>query len=265
MESCSNWLVDNNLSLHLGKTECVLFGPRRKLNNIKSFNVKGKEQVIKSQDSVRYLGLCIDKYMNCEKIVNSIIGKVNSRLKFLYRNYRSLNSSTRLTLSTALIQCYFDYSCSSWYGGLNKSLKYKLQVAKNKVIRFILNLKPMTRISFSILSEIEMLKVEDRAKQLRSNHVFIVYHELAPQCLNQHFLREADSHSYRTRGSLFNFVVPSIKSCDSHTFYNNAILDWNSLSDDIKSITNKPSYKTAVKRHLLTAGQSREAGIHNYF
>ena len=84
--------------------------------------------------------------MSCEKIVNSIIGKVNSRLKFLNRNCRSLNSSTRLTLSTALIQCYFDYSCSSWYGGLNKSLKHKLHVAQNKVIRFILNLKPMTRI-----------------------------------------------------------------------------------------------------------------------
>ena len=35
MESCSNWSVDNKLSLHLGKTECVLFGPRRQLNSIK--------------------------------------------------------------------------------------------------------------------------------------------------------------------------------------------------------------------------------------
>ena len=68
MESCSNWLVDNKLSLHLGKTECVRFGPRRKLKNITNFNVKCKEQVIKSQDSVRYLGLYIDKYINCEKI-----------------------------------------------------------------------------------------------------------------------------------------------------------------------------------------------------
>ena len=32
MESCSNWLVDNKISLHIGKTECVLFGARRKLN-----------------------------------------------------------------------------------------------------------------------------------------------------------------------------------------------------------------------------------------
>ena len=113
--------------------------------------------------------------MACEKIVNSIIGKVNSRPKFLYRNCRSLNSSTRLTLSSALIQCYFDYSCSSWYVGLNKSLKHKLQVAQNKVLRFILNLKPMTRISYSILSEIKMLKVEDRAKQLRLNQFFLMF------------------------------------------------------------------------------------------
>ena len=26
LESCSSWLVDNKLSLHLGKTECMLFG-----------------------------------------------------------------------------------------------------------------------------------------------------------------------------------------------------------------------------------------------
>ena len=25
LESCSEWLVDNKLSLHLGKTECILF------------------------------------------------------------------------------------------------------------------------------------------------------------------------------------------------------------------------------------------------
>ena len=31
LESCSSWLVDNKLSLHLGKTECMLFGPRKKL------------------------------------------------------------------------------------------------------------------------------------------------------------------------------------------------------------------------------------------
>ena len=50
-----------------------------------NFNVKCKEQVIKSQESVRYLELYIDiKYMDCEKIVNSIIGKVNTKLEFFF-------------------------------------------------------------------------------------------------------------------------------------------------------------------------------------
>ena len=40
-----------------------------------------------------------------------------------------------------------------------------------------------------------------------------------------------------------------------------AILDCNNLPDEIKSITNKITYKTAVKRHLLTAGQSNESEI----
>ena len=133
MESCSNWLVDNKLSLHLGKTEFVLFGPSRKLRSITNFHVQCKDHIIKAQDSVKYFGLFIDNHMNCEKIVNSIIEKVNSRLKFLYRHAKYLNTSTRITLSSALIQCYFDYSSSLWFGGLSKALKHKLQVTQNKV------------------------------------------------------------------------------------------------------------------------------------
>ena len=35
LESCSDWLVDNKLSLHLGKTECILFGSKGKLKRVK--------------------------------------------------------------------------------------------------------------------------------------------------------------------------------------------------------------------------------------
>lgn len=34
LKSCKDWLVDNNLSLHLGKTESILFGPKIKLYNV---------------------------------------------------------------------------------------------------------------------------------------------------------------------------------------------------------------------------------------
>jgi hypothetical protein len=72
------------------------------------------DDVITSTEVVKYLGVHIDKYLNFENIVS----KVNGRFKFLYRNAKCLDPRLRKTLLTALIQCYFDYSCSSWYSDL---------------------------------------------------------------------------------------------------------------------------------------------------
>ena len=47
LENCSKWLVDNKLSLHLGKTECILFGSKRKLTEVDSFNVNCNGHLIK--------------------------------------------------------------------------------------------------------------------------------------------------------------------------------------------------------------------------
>ena len=93
--------------------------------------------------------------------------------KFLYRNAKCLDPRLRKTLSTALIQCYFDYSCSSWYSGLGSGLTNKLQILQNKVVRFVLDLGPRSRINCDILDSVGMLSVPDRVGQLRINHVLI--------------------------------------------------------------------------------------------
>ena len=123
----------------------------------------------------------------------------------------------------------------------------------------------MTSINYSVLSKINMLNVEDRAKQLRLNHVFNNYHDYAPQYLHQNFIKVWDSHVYNTRGSTYDFTVPTIKSCESESFYYNAILDWNNLPDNVKLISNRETFKRSIKRHLLTAGQSQETDIFYYF
>ena len=38
---CKQWLVDNKLSLHIGKTECMLFGSSRKLKRVGDFRGSG--------------------------------------------------------------------------------------------------------------------------------------------------------------------------------------------------------------------------------
>jgi hypothetical protein len=108
-------------------------------------------------------------------IVIEIITKVNSRLKFLYRNRAWLNTMSRSTLASSLIQCYFDYCSTAWCASLSKSLQKRLQVLQNKTIRFIQNLGPRATINCDILESMNTLCVADRVRQLRLNHVFNIF------------------------------------------------------------------------------------------
>ena len=80
LQSCSKWLVDNKLSLHLGKTECILFGSRIKLRKVQNFRIECNGHSIQAQTSVKYLGVNLDNFLSGEAIANSIIHKVKVKV-----------------------------------------------------------------------------------------------------------------------------------------------------------------------------------------
>ena len=49
LSTCNEWLIDNKLSLHVGKTECILFGSSRKLKHVNKFEVQYKGKIIVGQ------------------------------------------------------------------------------------------------------------------------------------------------------------------------------------------------------------------------
>lgn len=94
LENCKNWLTDNKLSLHLGKTELILFGSRKKINKVKEFSVSFSGVKILSKKVVKYLGVFLDETLSGDKIVENIVKKTNSKLKFLYRSANFLFRAT---------------------------------------------------------------------------------------------------------------------------------------------------------------------------
>ena len=83
LDKCSTWLVNNKLSLHLGKTDCIYLDQRGNWGDFKDFSIICNNHVIKSADHVKYLGVIIGNCLSGDYIVDSIVQKVNSRLKFL--------------------------------------------------------------------------------------------------------------------------------------------------------------------------------------
>ena len=53
LKMCRKWLVDNKISLHLGKTECMVFGSKQKLREIIYFSFEYNGHTIKAQHSVK--------------------------------------------------------------------------------------------------------------------------------------------------------------------------------------------------------------------
>ena len=78
---------------------------------------------IEAKSNVKYLGVTLDQSLSRENIVNNLLSKCSGKLKFLCRNTRNFDLKTKKQLVLALIQCHFDYPCSSWYSDLPKKLK----------------------------------------------------------------------------------------------------------------------------------------------
>ena len=251
LNSCRQWLVDNKLSLHVGKTEAILFGTKRRLRKVSSFEVKCDNETIKNVNSVKYLGIQIDEDLAGESIVKEIVKKANTRLKFLYRCKDLLNFESRKTLCSALIQCHFDYACSSWFPGINKTLMKKLQIMQNKIIRFILNMKCRDSIRNKELLKAGYLDVSNRVKQMKMNHVFKIKNQTCPPYMRSNFNRlNENTNRMTTRGSALNFFLPRVCGQGSSTFFFTAIKEWNALSTNLKCIENENSFKEKLKQEL---------------
>jgi len=114
----------------------------------------------------------LDQSLSGESIARKLVTKTNGKLKFLYRNTKSFNLKTKKLLVSALIQCHFDYAPSCWYSSLTKHLRSKIQISQNKVIRYVLNLTPMTHIGANEFRKVNMIPVEIRVNQLKLNQMF---------------------------------------------------------------------------------------------
>ena len=82
-----DWFLDKKLSIHFGedKTKSILFGSKHKIKKSKPLNIQYNDIKIKQYSKFKYLGCNFDKTLSGESMAIHVISKINSRLRFLYR------------------------------------------------------------------------------------------------------------------------------------------------------------------------------------
>ena len=111
LEMVSEWLIGHKSSLHLGKTESILFGSKSRLKSQSNMTISCHTTIIECKTQVKYLDATLDQTLSSESMALSIIEKANARLKFLHKNADVLLTLLRNFLIMSLIQCHFDNAC----------------------------------------------------------------------------------------------------------------------------------------------------------
>ena len=254
LESCSRWLVDNRLSLHVDKCEAMLFGSCSRMKVGDDFKVQCFGKEIRRVSGVKYLGIYLDEKLSGNEQAMAVLKKISSRLAFLYRKAPFLNQRCRRLLCMSLIQPFFDYCCSSWYSSLSFQLKESLDVMQRKMIRFVYGLHSRSTINSSHLANIGWLSVRDRVRFFKLLHAYRIHHGLAPKYISGSFVTFSSFHSHNTRGSSTNFLITkedSSRSIMLNSFSYTVKKEWNSLPIGLKSITSYATFKTRLREFLF--------------
>ena len=98
------------------------------------------------------------------------------------------------------------------------SVKKRLQIVQNKVIRFVLGISPRTHLGCSEFSIVNILPVKYRADQIKLNHMFNIVHGSAPEYLKQSINLSRSNH-YDTRPGNLSCVMPSVKGFGIKSFF----------------------------------------------
>ena len=259
----NEWLCENRLSLHLGKTQSILFGSKKCISKCSELHVTCNGSVIGSESEVTYLGAILDQTLSG---ASTIITKSTNKLKFLYRNARPLDSKSKAVLTSALIQCHFDYASAIWYSGLTQTFKTKLQIVQNKIIRFILDLPARSHVGYVEFSKAKMFPVHKRVEQLKMNHMFNIIHGNSPAYLKEDIsLQDNTSHQTRSVTSL-SCQTPRVNSFGLRSFFYTAIIKcWNSLPFSLRSINTKQLYKNNLKKSIWNQLRTENQELYIYY
>ena len=180
-----------------------------------------------------------------------VINKVNSRLRFLYRQNKFLDISLRRLLCNAMIQPFFDYACNAWYPNLKKKLKKRLQAAQNKCIRFCLKLGDRASIKTTKFEKINWLPIQERVNQCTLSSIYKFHSNIAPEYMDEVFFK-TECNRIPTRYSYQKLKLPHRKKNQGlrALSYVGPFL-WNKLDNSLKMSAFLNTFKHNLKNQYF--------------
>jgi hypothetical protein len=243
----SEWLDANKLSLHIGKTACMLFCSKQKRRHVmeKTLDLSLHGQEIEQVKMYKYLGVTIDEDLTFNIHVDNVIKKINRSLGVLKRASPYVPLSNRITLYNTIVLPHFDYCCTLW-DTCSESQITRLQMLQNRGMRIILGCHHRTHVS-DMLSTLKWLNVRQRFIFLKCTLMYNISNDKTPKYLKS--VTPGISHVYNTRSKKCNNIFQT--HCHNKSLQFTGTSLWNNLPSQVKNQKTVANFKKLCVLYII--------------
>ena len=240
LDILQKWESDNSMEFHPDKCQVLRITNKRK--PITSYYPIHSIQ-LQITDSAKYLGVTIDSNLKWTKHYDNICSKANSTLAFLGRNLYCCPRPVKEACYKALVQPVLEYGCCVWDPHHQNHI-LKFEKIHKRAARFVTN-------NFSLIQgntvknmrELSWIPLEERRARIKLCTLF-----RAKLGLIDIPIQDLIQVKSNTRRQTSHYFTPQ-STVDSHLYslYPNTLRLWNSLPEDIKSISTVADLKHELK------------------
>ena len=238
------WLKYNGLFLNANKTKTILFGSKRKIQN-NNICIRYSENVLDSVESMKYLGVTLDKSLTWSLHVKEVVKKVSGTIACIRRIRNYISRKNLITLYYSLILPHLNY-CNSVWGNTSKQNLTKLQKLQNRYARLVLRAEYFTPQNV-LMSKLKWRSLEERIKYQKCILIFKIINDLSPPYLNPCISKRTILYSTRYALNSPLFIPKCKTNFKTKTLAVSGAKIYNKLPYHIKNCKSLQSFKKNVK------------------
>ena len=244
----NTWICANKLSLNTDKSNFVIFHPYQKKLNY-SVNLKINNISIEEKDSIKYLGVLLDRHSNWKDHIHELCKKISRGIGILLKLRHFVSADILVKVYYSIIFPFLIYGVIIW-GNTYKSSIEPLVVLQKKAIR-IITFSDFFAHSSPLFKQHNLLKFHDIVTLFTAQ---FMHHYLGklPSNFNNFFMNVSDRHQYNTRlASRNSLALPPART--NYGIFNIRFSGpkiWNSIDNSIRDL-NTCSFKRKLKEHLI--------------
>ena len=239
-----SWLKKNKMIANPKKFQSIIIS-KDKIGN-SGLEIKINDKIIKSESSVKLLGIVIDEKLNFDKHITELCKKASAQLNALFRLNFVLTKKAKNILIQSFIFSNFNYCPLVWHFSSSKSIQ-KIECIQKRALRFLLDDNDSSYEELLVNTNNHFVSVK-RLKVL-CTEIYKTLKNLNPPYMRDIFQFVENNRPVRSY-NLNNLSFPKKRS---HRFGTNSLTAlgpkiWNNLPAHMKASENLEIFKKMMKK-----------------